>query len=319
MSNLPLTHLTLYDIASRPPVESTCFATNPWKARFALNFKALPYQTIWVSLPDIPTLRSSTLRLPPTRFFADGSPFYTLPILHDPNASPSPSSHSHSQSHDTDSDSDSDIASKSDSGNHHPPRGVLIGDSFDIATHLETQYPLSGTGRLFPPIKDLHAPPSTIQHTKLLIPLSELRAQSPHVQYAHFNNQVDALFTAHAHLMAYYMPLDPSTAEATKAEFVRRAGASSWEDFALDGEEREMMKMSLRDALGVHLAGLLRRDESGPFVLGGKATYADFIVGAWLKMMERTLPGGEWEEMRGWHGGVFGELHDALGEFGEVR
>ncbi|KAG5930937.1 hypothetical protein E4U59_000703 [Claviceps monticola] len=307
MSNPPLTHLTLYDIASRPPVESTCFATNPWKARFALNFKALPYQTIWVSLPDIPTLRSSTLRLPPTRFFADGSPFYTLPILHDPNASPSPSSH------DTDSDSDS-----SDLENNHPPRGVLIGDSFDIASHLETQYPLSGTGRLFPPIKDLYAPPSTIQHTKLLIPLSELRAQSPHVQYAHFNNQVDALFTAHAHLMAYYMPLDPCTAEATKAEFVRRAGASSWEDFALDGEEREVMKMSLRDALGVHLVGLFGRDGSGPFVLGERATYADFIVGAWLKMMERTLPEGEWEEMRGWHGGVFGELHDALGEFGGV-
>ncbi|KAG6200635.1 hypothetical protein E4U35_006130 [Claviceps purpurea] len=311
MSNPPLTHLTLYDIASRPPVESTCFATNPWKARFALNFKALPYRTIWVSLPDIPTLRSSTLRLPPTRFFADGSPFYTLPILHDPNASPSPSSHSHS--HDSDSDS-----SSSNSENHHPPPGVLIGDSFDIATHLETQYPLSGTGRLFPPIKDLHAPPSTIQHTKLLIPLSELRAQSPHVQYAHFNNQVDALFTAHAHLMAYYMPLDPRTAEATKAEFVHRAGASSWEDFALDGEEREVMKMSLRDALGVHLVGLFGRDGSGPFVLGGRATYADFIVGAWLKMMERTLPGGEWEEMRGWHGGVFGELYDALGEFGGV-
>ncbi|KAG5928387.1 hypothetical protein E4U60_007784 [Claviceps pazoutovae] len=316
MSNPPLTHLTLYDIASRPPVESTCFATNPWKARFALNFKALPYQTIWVSLPDIPTLRSSTLRLPPTRFFADGSPFYTLPILHDPNASPS--------SHDTDSDSDSDSDTNSSSSNlenHHPPRGVrgvLIGDSFDIATHLETQYPLSGTGHLFPPIKDLHAPPSSIQHTKLLIPLSELRAQSPHVQYAHFNNQVDALFTAHAHLMAYYMPLDPCTAEATKAEFVHRAGASSWEDFALDGEEREVMKMSLRDALGVHLVGLFGRDSSGPFVLGGRATYADFIVGAWLKMMERTLPGGEWEEMRGWHGGVFGELHDALGEFGGV-
>ncbi|KAG6165649.1 hypothetical protein E4U51_004173 [Claviceps purpurea] len=92
--------------------------------------------------------------------------------------------------------------------------------------------------------------------------------------------------------MAYYMPLDPRTAEATKAEFVRRAGASSWEDFALDGEEREVMKMSLRDALGVHLVGLFGRDGSGPFVLGGRATYADFIVGAWLKMMERTLPGG---------------------------
>ncbi|KAG6140263.1 hypothetical protein E4U28_003465 [Claviceps purpurea] len=303
MSNTPSTHLTLYDIVSRPPVKTTCFAPNPWKARFALNFKAVPYRTVWVSVPDIPTLRSETLRMPPTRFYADGSPYATLPILHDPNASPSPSTQN--------ADSDSD------SGNHHPPRGALIGDSFDIATHLETQYPLSGTGHLFPPIKDLLAPPSTIDDTIFPIPLSEIRAQSPHVQYSHFNNQVDALFSAHVQFMAYYMPLDPSSAEATKAEFVRRAGASSWEDFRLDGEKREAMKMSLRDALGVHLVGLLRRDESGPFVLGERATYADFIVGAWLKMIERTVP-GEWEEMRGWHGGVFGELHDALEKFAGV-
>ncbi|KAG6118120.1 hypothetical protein E4U14_007166 [Claviceps sp. LM454 group G7] len=299
MLNPPSTHLTLYDIASRP---NTCFAPNPWKARFALNFKALPYRTIWVSVPDIPTLRSETLRLPPTRFYADGSPYATLPILHDPNASPTPSTH------DTDSTSDPD--------DQRPP-GALIGDSFDIATHLETQYPLSGTGRLFPPIKDLLAPPSTIEDTIFPIPLSEVRAQSPHVQYSRFNNQVDALFSAHVQLMAYYMPLDPSSAEATKAVFLRRAGASSWEDFRLEGEKREAMKMSLRDALGVHLVGLLRRDESGPFVLGERATYADFIIGAWLKMIERTVP-GEWEEMRGWHGGVFGELHDALEKFAEV-
>ncbi|KAG6181072.1 hypothetical protein E4U36_004314 [Claviceps purpurea] len=303
MSNTPSTHLTLYDIVSRPPVKTTCFAPNPWKARFALNFKAVPYRTVWVSVPDIPTLRSETLRMPPTRFYADGSPYATLPILHDPNASPSPSTQN--------ADSDSD------SGNHHPPRGVLIGDSFDIATHLEAQYPLSGTGHLFPPIKDLLAPPSTIDDTIFPIPLSEIRAQSPHAQYSHFNNQVDALFSAHVQFMAYYMPLDPSSAEATKAEFVRRAGASSWEDFRLDEEKREAMKMSLRDALGVHLVGLLRRDESGPFVLGERATYADFIVGAWLKMIERTVP-GEWEEMRGWHGGVFGELHDALEKFAGV-
>ncbi|KAG5969320.1 hypothetical protein E4U58_001500 [Claviceps cyperi] len=188
MSNTPSAQLTLYDIASRPPVETTCFAPNPWKARFALNFKTIRYRTIWVSVPDIPTLRSETLRLPPTRFYADGSPHATLPILHDPNAPPFPSTH----------DADSD----SDSGNHHPPRDALIGDSFDIATHLETQYSLSGTGRLFPPIKDLLAPPSTIEDTVFPVPLSKIRAQSPHFQYSHFNNQVDAVFTAHVQFVS---------------------------------------------------------------------------------------------------------------------
>lgn len=114
------------------------------------------------------------------------------------------------------------------------------------------------------------------------------------------------------------IPFDPATAEITKAEFVRRAGVSCWEDFTLVGEEREKVKTSLRNTLG-ELAKLFLRDTSGPFLLGTRASYADFIVGGWLRMMWGTLPASEWKELRSWHEGAFGRLHDALQVYAEVK
>ena len=118
--------------------------------------------------------------------------------------------------------------------------------------------------------------------------------------------------------MAHGLPLDPATAEITKADFVQRAGVGSWDDFALVGEAREKMKESFQNMLG-DVAKLFLRDTTGPFLLGQKASYADIIVGGWLRMMRVTLPESEWEEARGWHGGIFGQLHDALDEYAEVK
>ncbi|KAF7590989.1 hypothetical protein BBP40_002183 [Aspergillus hancockii] len=94
--------IVLYDIASGPPV--TCFAPNPWKARYALNFKGASYQTKWVELPEVTATRKA-LGVPPCRTFSDGSPFYTLPVIEDPSA------------------------------------GKKVGDSFDIALYLDKKYP----------------------------------------------------------------------------------------------------------------------------------------------------------------------------------
>lgn len=259
--------IVFYDIALRPPVEQSCCSPNPWKARLALNFKGLPFATSWVPLPDVAKVRS-TLKVPPVRKFADGTDFFTLPIIED------------------------------------PATGSFVGDSFDIAVYLQETYPDSGAGHLFPP--------QTLDFAydlAVAIPLSECRSEFP--EYARFNVSVDAAFSAHVQLTLGTFPFDPATAEISKAEFARRAGVSSWEDFALGDEAREKLKGSFRDMLG-RLGELFSRDASGPFLLGARASYADLIVGGWLRMMRAALPGGEWEEVRGWHGGIFGRLHDAL-------
>jgi glutathione S-transferase len=275
-TSIPSSPIVFYDIATRSPVEKNCYSPNPWKTRLALNFKGLPYSTSWVALPDIAKVRSS-LKVPPCRKFADGTDFFTLPIIEDPA---------------TDS---------------------LIGDSFDIAVYLQNTYPNSG-GDLFPP--------QTIDYVfthdrALLVPLSEWRG-SEFPEYAKFNVNVDAAFSAHVRLTVQGFPFDPATAEISKAEFVRRAGVTCWEDFALVCEEREKMKDSFRNMLG-GLAKLFLRDTSGPFLLGTRASYADLIVGGWLRMMRATLPESEWEEVRSWHGGLFGRLHDALEVYAEVK
>ncbi|KAF5023426.1 hypothetical protein F66182_4526 [Fusarium sp. NRRL 66182] len=272
-------NIVFYDILMAQPVEKNCCSPNPWKTRFALNFKSVPYSTTWVALPDISKVRSN-LQVPACRKFADGSDFFTLPVIEDPTT------------------------------------GSLVGDSFDIAIYLDKTYRDSGAGDLLPPQKlDFD-----FKHSYILVPLSECDA-SEFPEYARFNMNVDAAFTAHTVLGTHGFPFDPATEEATKAEFVRRAevmGFKSWDDFLVVGEKREQMLTSFRDALG-ELAKLFSKDPSGPFILGTKATYADMIVGAWLRTMHVTLPENEWNQVASWHDGTFGKLYEALQVYAEVK
>jgi len=276
-ASAPSTGLVFYDVAMRPPVTATCCAANPWKSRYALNFKKVPYSTSWVQLPDITKVRRA-LGVPASRKFADGTDFYTLPMLSDPTHS------------------------------------AIIGDSFDIAIYLQKTYPDSGSGDLLPPQKLDYVFPYDLP---LVIPLSE-RNDCELVDYAVFNTNVDAVFTAHMQLMVHGLPFDPATEDIIRAEFARRAKVASWDDLAVRGEEREKLKRSFCDTLA-GLADLFKREPGGPFLLGTQPSYADFIVGGWVKMMHVTLPVAEREEARTWHGGVFGKLHDALQIYAEVK
>jgi glutathione S-transferase len=275
----PANPIVLYDIATRPPAAKTCCSPNPWKARFALNFKAVPFTTTWVQMPDITKVRSG-LNIPPVRKFADGTDFYTLPIIQDPTT------------------------------------GALVGDSFDIAIYLQKTYPDAGAGDLFPALDALGDWVLAKEHS-ILVPLTEARGDGLWPDYAQFNVNVDAAFTLHVGLTVQGFPFDPATAEASKAEFVRRAGVARFEDFELKGEAREKVKESFKEMLG-GLAVLYKRDPSGPFLLGQRASYADMIIGAWWRMFYGTLEAKEFDEITGWHDGVFRQLHDALEAFAKA-
>ena len=80
--------------------------------RLALNFKGANYQTRWVDLPEITSIRQE-LGVAPNRTLPDGSPFYTLPIIKNTST------------------------------------GEVVGDSFEIALYLDNIYPNSPT--LVPP------------------------------------------------------------------------------------------------------------------------------------------------------------------------
>ncbi|KAK7045882.1 hypothetical protein VNI00_007313 [Paramarasmius palmivorus] len=75
------------------------------KPRYTLNYKGIPYEIIHVELPDIEALCKS-IGAPPTRKKRDGSPKYTVPVIHDPNT------------------------------------GASVSESFSIAQYLDKTYPM---------------------------------------------------------------------------------------------------------------------------------------------------------------------------------
>ncbi|KAK0631431.1 hypothetical protein B0T14DRAFT_532194 [Immersiella caudata] len=270
----------LYDIASLKPYTENSCAPNPWKARYALNFKGLSYRTEWVLMTDIAKVRKG-FGLSACRNFADGTAFHTLPVLVTDPKDPS----------------------------------SAIGDSFDIANYLQKTFPDAGAGDLFPEQNLDYTLPA---HFQSLVPLSE-RDDDVHADYARFQANVDMAFSVHTQLAAHGMRWDPEVEEAVRAEFLRRIGKKSWDELGIEGEAREQLKASFEATLG-GLAALLKRDASGPFMLGAQPSYADIIVGGWLRMMSKALPKGEWEELQRWYDGVFGKLHAALQKrFGEMK
>lgn len=220
----------------------------------------------------------SALNIPASRTFADGSPYHTLPVLSD------------------------------------PATGRIIGDSFEIATYLHEQYPESGDGDLFP-VQDLGY--DFGKDLALFAPIAEAKvAKGPLEAYAKFNLNVDAVFTAHTQLTVRGFPFDPATSDECKAVFERRIGVP-WSALDISGEERTKLLKAFEEKLG-GLAVFFQRDTSGPFLLGSTPSYADFIVGGWLRMQRGMLPGEEWDALKGWHNGVFGKLSDALEVFSQM-
>lgn len=232
--------IIFYDIASGPPVHP--YAPNPWKARYALNFKRANFITEWVDLSNVTPTRKS-LGADPVRFFSDGEPFHTLPVITDRSSN------------------------------------MVVGDSFDIAVHLDRTHPNG---------------PSLFRHSIGL--------------YAAFNAHIDSIFPAGAPLCSESMPFNPETAEQSKAEFCRRIGVKTWDELIVRGDERKKVLSAFQAALGE--AAKYFRFSDGPFIGGKEADYADIIIGGWLMFYSQTLT--EWEEIRMWHGGIWGKLHDGL-------
>lgn len=252
MSEAPI---TFYDIASGPPVR--CYAPNPWKTRYSLNFKrlhnGLHYETSWTDLSKVTEVRKSLGAPAVRKHEIDGGDFYTLPVILDRST------------------------------------GQTLGDSFDIALYLDQTYPSrAGEPDLFPP--------STVG------------------LHRNFNLYVDRLFTNFVVLGVPRIPFNPETAEISKAEFCRRAGRKSWDELDVDTDTRITLVRGFEAALG-DLARLFVKRDEGPFLEGSVPMYADLIVGGWLAMMSVVLP--EWEQLRGWHNGLFGQLHDALSKYAQ--
>ncbi|EEB92162.1 hypothetical protein MPER_09371 [Moniliophthora perniciosa FA553] len=107
----PTKPIRFYDI---PGTSGKAFSANTLKIMYALGYKGIPFERIWVEMPDIENTCKS-IGASPTDKKPDGSPWYTLPVIHDPNT------------------------------------GETISDSFVIMEYLEKTYPSSPEKALIPP------------------------------------------------------------------------------------------------------------------------------------------------------------------------
>jgi len=100
--------ITLYDIPGT--TDKNAWSVNTWKTRFVLNYKKIPYKTIWLAYPDIkPTFER--LGIKHTTVRKDGSLYHSVPAITDP----------------------------------HPIDGTgpfHVADSWDIALYLDKKYPV---------------------------------------------------------------------------------------------------------------------------------------------------------------------------------
>jgi glutathione S-transferase len=230
---------------------------------------------------DMPDIHAvrEKLNVPANRTLPNGKPYNTLPMIHD---------------HAT---------------------GEIIGDTFEIALYLDKTYP--DRPALFHP------------HTVGL--------------NAILNAQVDTIFSKHLGVI-YEMIFPPESKDECLATFARRAGVSAWSDLQPTPEQREATFVSLEAALGELLKGFrhtggttdhfwrapgtkqtefqhgpAEREHGVSFLDSDEPAYADFIIGAWLKVLEASMRPEDWSRVRGWQDGYWGKYVDALAEWAEIK
>ncbi|KAJ3799385.1 hypothetical protein GGU11DRAFT_743398 [Lentinula aff. detonsa] len=79
--------ITLYDTNVQHGYSAQSWAPNIWRIRFILNYKQLPYKTVWVEFADVETTLRS-IGAPPSVIRSDGRSVYSLPVLIDPTNTP---------------------------------------------------------------------------------------------------------------------------------------------------------------------------------------------------------------------------------------
>jgi hypothetical protein len=62
-----------------------------------------------------------------------------------------------------------------------------------------------------------------------------------------------------------------------------------------------------------------REEEGAVFLDGEGPAYGDFIVGAWLKMLEGSMLKEDWERVKGFQGGFWARVVDALKPWTEIK
>ena len=274
-----MSSIVFYDIASAPPLRT--FAPNPWKTRFALNLKGVPYQTQWTDLPDIPSVREK-LGVAANRTLPDGTPFHTLPVIHDPSTQ------------------------------------QVLGDTFEIALYLDRTYNGENTPTLIPQgttglnaafnayVDGLFTKYSVLGDAMPYDPRIADKIQSIFAKRFGVEN-LEALQLKGEAREQMLVAFEATLSELAKA-YRHTGGTTDWV-WRATGTESQLAQ---KPPPG-------REVQVGPFLDGEMPSYSDCIVCAWLKMMEACMPPNEWARVRAWHGGLWETVVDGMEKWSQIQ
>ncbi|EGN96317.1 hypothetical protein SERLA73DRAFT_186005 [Serpula lacrymans var. lacrymans S7.3] len=164
-----------------------------------------------------------------------------------------------------------------------PSTGAVVSDSFAIAEYLEETYPSKPT--VFP------------HNTRALISIFD----------STFMNTISPVFAVFYAVVA--PKVHPQNGEFIKKQVEVNFG-TKWEDLSPIGPKREADWQNIKAGLGV-IDGWYSKS-GGKWIMGDTFSYADMIVGAWMRCFSVSLDKEQWEEMKSWNGGRWGDIVEEI-------
>ncbi|KAJ7136395.1 hypothetical protein C8R43DRAFT_1020634 [Mycena crocata] len=271
--------ITLYD---SPGTRSQTWVPNIWRIRFILNYKRLPYRTVWVEFPDVET----TLRAigaPPSSQRPDGRPIYTLPVI-SPRKIPPPALNT-------------DLIQVIVDPTRNAQAPQILSNTNNIAEYLEACYPARP---VFPEgsralqtlfvhyIQEVFAKPLL----PIMVPITHDRL--PERTQSHFHGSSRSRTP---------MPMSPSGHAALPP-----------------GPQREHAWQLVKDQFDF-LALILDKnvgDGDGVVAQGHHVSYADFALCSVLLWIEQMAPHDGWARVRDWNGGRWARLRQRCQDYMDV-
>ncbi|KAF7297785.1 GST N-terminal domain-containing protein [Mycena kentingensis (nom. inval.)] len=165
---------------------------------------------------------------------------------------------------------------------YDPNTDTTISDSLRIADYLDKTYPTSGAGLLFPG----GAPTRALQ--------------------AGF---IAAYDSVSGPMAQFIIPCIASILNARSEEYFTRTRTESFgkplKDVFPAGEERTQMWEKTKAAFAKIDEWIAHSDADGPFVMGAKPSFADFVIAGEMQWCKIGFgPESEmWREWAGWHNG----------------
>ncbi|KAI0786210.1 hypothetical protein C8Q75DRAFT_772768 [Abortiporus biennis] len=278
--------IIFYDLPASDDYALKAWSPNTWIVRLVLNVKRLPYRTEWVEFPDIQALYTKLGILPKSKKM-DGSPWYTVPIIHDPSTN------------------------------------TTISEVFLIVQYLDTHYPSSTTATISTAINSPTVATVESPDSLSFIPIRLIPPKSRNLMLTFERAIRPEIWVPTYHLVQYdifkSIPSERAKQYYRKDREEIMHPAKKLEDTILSPDERKSKLEQLQ--AGYEQVGKWMDVEGGEYVAGDHLTLADiYIVSIFMWMKALTGENDEaWKAVMCWEGGRWERYLDNLEREGFLK